>query len=108
MYGIRVYDYNSVLEGKVNIDDFEFEVIYTPGHTKDSVSFYFKEYDSMFVGDFVFKGTIGRTDLPTGDYKEMINSIEKLKTYPDETILYPGHGDITTLKDEKENNKYFY
>ena len=107
MYGVKVYSYENLLEGKKKIDDFEFDVIYTPGHTKDSICFYFEKYASMFVGDFVFKGTIGRTDLPSGDYKDMIKSIEKIKKYPDDTILYPGHGDVTTLIEEKENNKYF-
>ena len=61
----------------------------------------------MFVGDFVFKGTIGRCDLEGGDYNQMKESIKKLKTYPKDTILYPGHGDETTLEDEIKYNPYF-
>ena len=107
IYGLKAYSHSNTQEGKLVIDDFSFDVIYTPGHTSDSVCYYFNEYDSMFVGDFVFKETIGRTDLPTGNYNEIIKSIEKIKKYKDCTILYPGHGDITTLEHEKKYNKYF-
>ena len=60
----------------------------------------------LFVGDFIFKGTIGRWDLPTGNFEEMKKSILKLKNYSDRTILYPGHGDTTKLWDEKQMNPY--
>ena len=88
------------------IGPFTFEVIFTKGHTSDSVTYYFPKDHAMFTGDFLFKETIGRTDMPTGDMKEMKNSLDIIKTYPDNTKIYPGHGDITTLKYEKENN-YF-
>ena len=55
----------------------------------------------MFVGDFIFKGGIGRTDLEDADEKEMIKSLNKIKTYPDDITIYPGHGDITKLGYEK-------
>ena len=61
----------------------------------------------MFVGDFVFKDTIGHTDLEGGDFYEMKNSIEKIKKYPKNIILYPGHGEKTDLSYEIENNIYF-
>lgn len=89
------------------IGKFKFEIIKTPGHTSDSISFYFKEENMMFVGDFVFENSIGRTDLDTGNYKEMKKSIEKLKTYPINTKLYPGHGNDTTLEIEIKNNPFF-
>ena len=60
----------------------------------------------MFTGDFLFKQTVGRTDLPTGSQKEMENSLKKIKDYPDDIIIYPGHGQKTNLKYEKKNN-YF-
>ena len=88
------------------IGDFSFQVIYTPGHSKDSVSFYFPEENVMFVGDFIFKESIGRTDLPGGDSMEMKESIKKLLTYDENMILYPGHYEITTLKDEIAKNPY--
>lgn len=85
---------------------FTFEVIFTKGHTSDSVTYYFPKKHIMFTGDFLFKETIGRTDMPTGNMKDMKNSLEIIKNYPDNTKIYPGHGEITTLKYEKENN-YF-
>ena len=77
-YGIPVYDRSNLEEKKYEINEFKFEVIYTPGHTNDSICFYFYEYNFMFVGDFIFKGTIGRTDLPTGSNTDMNNSINKI------------------------------
>ena len=68
---------------------------------------YFKDENIMFVGDFVFYGTVGRCDLEGGNFQEMLDSIQKLKNYPDSTILYPGHGKDTILGQEKQNNPYF-
>lgn len=89
-----------------NIGPFSFIVIYTKGHTNDSITYYFKEEKVMFTGDFLFKETIGRTDLPSGNQNEMFKSLNKIKSYPGDTKIYPGHGPSTTLKYEKENN-YF-
>lgn len=107
IYNIPIYDMNNLFEGNSSLGEFIFEVIYTPGHTEDSICFYFKKYNIMFTGDFLFKGSVGRTDLETGSYEDMIRSIEKIKTYPDDTIIYPGHGEITNLGIEKQENKYF-
>lgn len=60
----------------------------------------------MFVGDFIFRLGIGRWDLPTGNIKDMLLSIEKIKKYPNDITIYPGHGESTTLGYEKENNEY--
>ena len=103
---IKIIDYNSE-EKQSQIGKFKFEIIETPGHTEDSIRFYFKEEKIMFVGDFVFENTIGRTDLETGNMKNMDISIKKLKKYPIETILYPGHGNSTTLEKEIKNNPFF-
>lgn len=103
----KIYDYNNLKEQIYNIDDFKFEVIYTKGHTDDSISFYFEEEKAMFTGDFVFKQSIGRTDLETGSNEEMKKSIEKLKKYPKDITLYPGHGDKTTLEEEIKTNPFF-
>ena len=62
-YQIPVFDYTNLKEGKMLLNVFDFEVIFTPGHTDDSVTYYFKEDDVMFTGDFIFKESIGRTDL---------------------------------------------
>lgn len=89
------------------IDNFRFKVIYTPGHRNDSVVYYFNEEEIMFVGDFIFKGSIGRVDLEYSSVVNMERSIRKIKEYNDEIVIYPGHGEKTTLGYEKENNYYF-
>ena len=61
----------------------------------------------MFVGDFIFRESVGRTDLPGGNTIDMLESIKKIKTYPDDIVLQPGHGINTTLGYEKEHNMYF-
>ena len=105
--GVKIFKKSNTLEQEYNIGDFSFECIYTPGHSADSITFYFKEINSMFVGDFVFKDSIGRCDLPTGNIVEMKNSIEKIKKYDDNIIIYNSHGESTTLGYEKNNNQYF-
>ncbi len=105
-YGCPVYDRNNLEERRYDFCGIHLEVLYTPGHTSDSISYYFYDYGLLFVGDFIFRGTIGRWDLPTGNFEEMQKSILKLKNYSDRTIIYPGHGDTTKLWDEKENNPY--
>ena len=96
----------NIKENNYNIDGFNFEVIDTPGHTSDSKTYYFKDEKMMFVGDFIFKNGIGRMDLPTGSKEEMIKSLNKIYKYPLDAILYPGHGDSTTLEKEKHNIDY--
>ena len=103
---IKIFKKSNLEEKEYTIGDFSFDCIYTPGHSKDSVTFYFKEDNVMFVGDFIFKESIGRTDLPGGDTLEMENSIKKILTYDENIKLYPGHDDETTLKYEKEHNQY--
>ncbi|MBE6138201.1 MAG: MBL fold metallo-hydrolase [Firmicutes bacterium] len=105
-YGVEVYDYDNLKEGINNISEFMFEVLYMPGHTVDSIVIYFKEEQIMFVGDFIFYHTIGRTDLEGGNFVDMKKSISRLKEYRDIT-LYPGHGCKTTLEEERINNSYF-
>lgn len=103
-YKPKVYDYKTI--GKFKEGLFKFKVIPTKGHSKDSVSFYFEDSNDMFVGDFVFAGSIGRMDLKGGDEEEMAYSLNMLKTYSKETNLYPGHGSITTLEKELKENPY--
>ncbi len=83
----------------------KYKVIHTPGHSKGSICILID--DILFSGDTVFKYSIGRTDLPGGNYNELIQSLEKIKKLPKDIIVYPGHGPITTLKEELENNPYF-
>ena len=101
-----VYDFSNLEEKEYNIGPFIFKVIFNPGHTNDSVSFYFEKDNAMFVGDFVFKDSIGRCDLG-GNYQEMEASINKLKQLNKDITLYPGHGNKTTLLYEKEHNPFF-
>lgn len=103
---IKIFKRSNLEEKEYIIGDFKFKVIYTPGHSKDSVTFYFEEEKVMFVGDFIFKESIGRVDLPGGNQKDMELSIEKIKKYPTDTIIYPGHYDESTIGFEKENNIY--
>lgn len=103
---VKIFKKSSVEEKEYQIGDFSFQVLYTPGHSKDSVSFYFPEDKAMFVGDFVFRESVGRCDLPGGSEDDMKNSLEKLKTYPRDITLYPGHDDITTLDYECSHNPY--
>lgn len=103
-YNVSVYDYKTI--GKQKIKNFKFEVIPTKGHSKDSVSFYFKESNDMFVGDFIFYETIGRTDLEGGDNEEMAYSLSLLRKMDEKIKLYPGHGFTTTLLHELECNPY--
>ena len=82
------------------------KVIYTPGHSKDSITFYFKKEQAMFIGDFIFKDSIGRCDLPGGNEEEMKDSLAKIKKYPSDITLYTGHDEVTTLAYEIEHNPY--
>ncbi|MDD5979884.1 MAG: MBL fold metallo-hydrolase [bacterium] len=106
MYDIKSYDYDNLFEQKHFLNPFKFQVIYTPGHTSDSISFYFYEYNCIFTGDFLFKGTIGRVDFPNSSNVDMISSLSKIKTMDEDLIIYPGHGDKTTLKQELKSNQY--
>ncbi len=107
MYNVNVYDIKNMKEGNNIIDKFNFDVIYTPGHKEDAITIYFKEDNIMFSGDFIFRDTIGRWDLPGGDIDEMYDSLNKIRLYNKNIIIYPGHGDSTTLGYEIDNNIYF-
>ena len=83
-------------------EDLKLKVIHTPGHTLDAVVFYDEKNGIAFVGDTIFKGSVGRTDVPGGDFQTLQTSIKsKILTLPDETILYSGHSEPTTVGDEK-------
>ena len=83
----------------------KYSVIYTPGHSKGSVCILID--NTLFSGDTVFKNSIGRTDLYGGNYDNLILSLQKIKKLPQNTIICPGHGPFTILKEELENNPYF-
>jgi len=93
-------------EGTYKIDDFSFDIIETKGHSNDSITFYFEEEKVMFCGDFIFKKTIGRTDLPGSSVEKMKESLKKMKKYPSNIKIYPGHGSASTLDYEFEYNRF--
>lgn len=93
--------------GKMEIAGFEFECLYTPGHSPDHTSFYFKEEGVCLAGDALFKESVGRTDLYKGDFSILEASIkDKLYNLPNNTIIYPGHGAPTTIGHEKQYNPF--
>lgn len=92
---------------KVKVGDGELDVLHVPGHSPGSIALYDPEGKYVIVGDALFDGSIGRTDLPGGDFGTLINSIKsKLLTLPDDTTVYPGHGPATTIGKEKNYNPY--
>lgn len=104
------YDGERVLidEGQaVRIGDDELQVIFTPGHSPGSVSFYSKDAKFVISGDVLFEGSVGRTDLPGGDFRILEESIKtKMYTLPEDVIVYPGHGASTTIGDERKGNPF--
>ena len=105
-FNYKTYQYNNLKEGTISIEPFNINIIFTPGHTSDSITYYFKDEKIMITGDFLFKNTIGRCDLETSSILDMQKSINKIKEYPNDIKIYPGHGQSTTLGSEKEFNPY--
>ncbi|MBR1853241.1 MAG: MBL fold metallo-hydrolase [Lachnospiraceae bacterium] len=92
---------------EIDIADIKCKVIATPGHTAGGCCYYFEEAGFCVCGDTIFEESVGRTDLPTGSMSALIRSIkDKLFTLPEETQLYPGHGDTTTVGHEKNYNPF--
>lgn len=86
----------------IHIGDIEFKVLHTPGHTKGGICLYQENEKILFSGDTIFRGTWGRTDLPTSSFESIIKSItEKIMTLPENTIIYPGHGKSTMVREEE-------
>jgi hydroxyacylglutathione hydrolase len=82
-------------------------VIHTPGHTEGSVCLYFQAEKKLIAGDTLFAGSIGRTDLPGGSFDKIIRSLhDKVLALPDDTVVVPGHGPVTTIGDERESNPF--
>ena len=92
---------------EITFADICLKVIATPGHTMGSCCFYSKEAGLLISGDTLFEESVGRTDFPTGSMSKLVRSIkEKLFVLPEETKVYPGHGDMTTIGREKQYNPY--
>ena len=82
-------------------------VIHTPGHTEGSICLYFPVQQKLIAGDTLFAGSIGRTDLPGGSFDKIIRSLhEKVLALPDDTVVVPGHGPLTTIGEERESNPF--
>jgi glyoxylase-like metal-dependent hydrolase (beta-lactamase superfamily II) len=91
----------------VEVAGLRLRTIYTPGHTPGSVSYYCEEAGMLFSGDTLFRGSIGRTDLPGGSFQQEMDSIcDRLLVLPEETVVLPGHMDETTIKFEKRHNPF--
>lgn len=91
----------------IRIGDDELQVLFTPGHSPGSVSFYDREAKFVISGDVLFQGSVGRTDLPGGDFGVLEESIKtKLYALPEDVVVYPGHGESTTIGDETKTNPF--
>lgn len=113
MFGISVNDEPIKLSSYIDdnqsfeFGEFQFKALHVPGHSPGSLAYYFEQQKCVFVGDVLFSGSIGRTDLPKGDYATLIQSIQhKLLSLPNETVVYSGHGPTTTIGHEKKTNPY--
>ncbi|MCH5238720.1 MAG: MBL fold metallo-hydrolase [Muribaculaceae bacterium] len=92
---------------KIKIGDGELEVISVPGHSKGSIALYDRSAGFLITGDALFRGSIGRTDLPGGNYQELLSSIGKeILTLPDNTVILPGHGPASTIGEERAFNPF--
>jgi len=93
----------------LEIAGFNFEVRHVPGHAPGNVLFYSTEMKAAFVGDVIFAGSVGRADLPGGDWDVLEQSIRtQVYTLPDDTVIYPGHGPKTTVARERKSNPYVH
>jgi glyoxylase-like metal-dependent hydrolase (beta-lactamase superfamily II) len=82
-------------------------VLHTPGHTPGCVTFWSQKHKVAFDGDLLFRAGVGRTDLPGGDFEQLLESIRnRILTLPDETVIYPGHGPETTVGEERRHNPF--
>lgn len=112
MYGFSLAPYTGPLvfleaSATLSMGNDIFTLLFTPGHSPASLSFYHKESGILISGDTLFSGSIGRTDLPGGDFSTLEHSIRtQLYTLPDDTRVYPGHGPGTSIGFEKKNNPF--
>ena len=92
---------------RVGLDNYPAQVIHTPGHTQGSICLHFAPLKMVLAGDTLFAGSIGRTDLPGGNYEQIIESINsRLLNLPNETAVVPGHGPATTIGAERRTNPF--
>ena len=101
----KFFNLNQLFE----IEGIKFEILFVPGHSLGHVAFYNQENNFLINGDCLFENSIGRTDLPGGNHQQLINSIKnEIFQLPDETLVYCGHGNETTIKVEKSSNPFLY
>lgn len=103
------YDADETVAGgeKLELAGFEIDVIFTPGHSPGHVTYAIADEDALFSGDVLFQGSVGRTDLPGGDWPTLERSIQSLlDAYPDETVVYPGHMGLTKIGAERAQNPF--
>ena len=92
---------------KLELAGLEFDVLFTPGHSPGHVTYALESDQALFSGDVLFQGSVGRVDLPGGDWPTLLGSIESLvDRYPDDTAVYPGHMGVTTLGRERATNPF--
>lgn len=103
----READYHLTDETELTIGPFHFKLYHTPGHSPGSVTYHLKNHDVAFVGDVIFRQSIGRTDLVGGSMETLLKSIhDHILTMDETTILYPGHGPVTTPEMEQDDNPF--
>jgi hydroxyacylglutathione hydrolase len=103
------YDAEHTLKGgeQLELAGFDIDVIFTPGHSPGHVTFSIPDEHAVFSGDVLFQGSVGRTDLPGGDWDTLLESIRNLvDTLPEETMVYPGHMGVTSLGAERVSNPF--
>lgn len=108
-YSVPPFEVDQVLKGKssIQVGGVDWQLFHIPGHSLDSVCFYDSEAKIVFGGDVLFKGSVGRTDLPGGSFEQLASGIIKhLWPLPEETKVVPGHGPATTVGDERRNNPF--
>ena len=97
------------LKQLIHIDGIKFEILFVPGHSPGHVAFYNKENNFLINGDCLFENSIGRTDLPGGNHQQLLDSIKnEIFQLPDDTLVYCGHGNDTTIKAEKSSNPFLH
>ena len=105
--GKVVIDHDVAQSDQIKAGALTADVIHTPGHTEGSICLYFPAEQKLIAGDTLFAGSIGRTDLPGGSFDKIITSLhEKVLTLPDETVVVPGHGELTTIGEERQSNPF--
>ena len=100
-------DHNIGHDESITVGSHSATVLHTPGHTEGSICLYFPVEKKLIAGDTLFAGSIGRTDLPGGSFKKLMNSLhERVLALPDDTVVVPGHGPATTIWQERQTNPF--